>query len=71
MHGAKAYDGAQIMLTALKTSNVAAGKELADAIRATQYEGLLGSFKFDETGVGIFATSIGTITGGKLVAAAG
>ncbi|MET8150586.1 ABC transporter substrate-binding protein [Actinoplanes sp. NPDC049668] len=71
MHGAKAYDGAQIMLTAMKTSNVASGKELADAIRGTQYEGLLGSFKFDQTGVGIFATSIGTITGGKLVAAAG
>ncbi|MEU7908765.1 ABC transporter substrate-binding protein [Actinoplanes sp. NPDC049118] len=71
MHGAKAYDGAQIMLTAMKTSDVASGRELADAIRATRYEGLLGSFEFDETGVGIFATSIGTITGGKLVAAAG
>lgn len=70
MHGAKAYDGAQIMLTALKSSNVATGKPLADAIRATKHDGLLGDFSFDETGVGIFATSIGTITGGKLVAAA-
>ncbi|GAA2672773.1 ABC transporter substrate-binding protein [Actinoplanes palleronii] len=71
LHGAKAYDGTQIMLTALKTSNVATGKALADAIRATKYQGLLGSFAFDQTGVGIFATSIGTIKGGKLVAAAG
>lgn len=71
LHGAKAYDGTQIMLTALKNSNVAAGKALADAIRATKYQGLLGGFAFDNTGVGIFATSIGTIQDGKLVAAAG
>ncbi|MEU4235813.1 ABC transporter substrate-binding protein [Actinoplanes sp. NPDC026619] len=71
LHGAKAYDGAQILLTALKSSNVATGKALADAIRGTKYEGLLGSFAFDQTGVGIFATSIGTIKDGKLVAAAG
>lgn len=69
LHGAKAYDGTQILLTALKSSNVATGKELADAIRATKYDGLLGDFAYDETGVGIFATSIGTITNGKLVAA--
>ncbi|MCO8276152.1 ABC transporter substrate-binding protein [Actinoplanes sp. TRM 88003] len=69
LHGAKAYDGTQILLTALKTSNVATGKPLADAIRATKYEGLLGSFAFDRTGVGIFETSIGTIQGGQLVAA--
>ncbi len=68
LHGAKAYDGTQIVLTALKSSKVAKGKALADAIRATQYKGLLGDFKFDDTGVGIFATSIGTITNGKLVA---
>ncbi|GAA0480613.1 branched chain amino acid ABC transporter substrate-binding protein [Paractinoplanes deccanensis] len=69
LHGAKAYDGTQILLTALKTSNVASGKQLADAIRATKHDGLLGDFAFDETGVGIFETSIGVIKGGKLVAA--
>jgi branched-chain amino acid transport system substrate-binding protein len=69
LHGAKAYDGAQILLTALKNSNGATGKALADAIRATKWQGLLGEFAYDETGVGIFKTSIGTITGGKLVAA--
>ena len=68
LHGAKAYDGTNIVLTALKTSNVGTGTKLADAIRATKYQGLLGTFAFDATGVGIFATAIGTITGGKLVA---
>jgi branched-chain amino acid transport system substrate-binding protein len=71
LHGAKAYDGTQILLTALKSSNVATGKALADAIRGTKYQGLLGDFAFDQTGVGIFATSIGTIKDGKLVAATG
>jgi branched-chain amino acid transport system substrate-binding protein len=69
LHGAKAYDGAQIMLTALKNSNVAKGQALADAIRAVKHAGLLGNFSYDNTGVGISATSIGEIKGGKLVAA--
>jgi len=69
LHGAKAYDGTQILLTALKTSNVATGEKLAEAIRATKYAGLLGNFAFDDTGVGIFATAIGLIQGGKLVSA--
>jgi branched-chain amino acid transport system substrate-binding protein len=69
LHGAKAYDGTNIFLTALQTSGVATGQKLADAIRATKYPGLLGDFTFDETGVGIHATSIGVITNGKLVAA--
>jgi branched-chain amino acid transport system substrate-binding protein len=71
LHGAKAYDGTQILLTALKDSDVATGQKLADAIRATKYQGLLGDFAFDTTGVGISATSIGIIQNGKLVAAAG
>jgi branched-chain amino acid transport system substrate-binding protein len=68
LHGAKAYDGANIVFTALKNSNVATGQQLADAIRATKYQGLLGNFEYDETGVGIHATSIGIIKAGKLVA---
>ncbi|MFJ9381574.1 ABC transporter substrate-binding protein [Streptomyces sp. NPDC101455] len=69
LHGAKAYDGANILLTALKTSKIATGQKLADAIRATRYDGLLGDFKYDATGVGIFKTTIGIIKGGKLEAA--
>ena len=69
LHGAKAYDGTQIMLTAMKNSGVATGKKLADAIRAVKYEGLMGDFAFDATGVGISATSIGIIKKGTLVKA--
>jgi branched-chain amino acid transport system substrate-binding protein len=69
LHGAKAYDGAQILFTALQDSKVATGQGLADAIRATKRAGLLGNFAFDDTGVGIFSTTIGLIKGGKLVAA--
>ncbi|MBR7834635.1 ABC transporter substrate-binding protein [Actinospica durhamensis] len=68
LHGAKAYDGTEILLTALKTSGLATGLKLADAIRATQYDGLLGDFRYDKTGVGIFKTSIGIVKNGSLVA---
>ena len=71
LHGAKAYDGANIILTALQSSGGATGQQLADAIRATRYRGLLGDFAYDATGVGIFATTIGIIRGGKLTAADG
>ena len=67
MHGAKAYDGANIVFTALESSGGATGLELADEIRATKYAGLLGNFEYDESGVGIHATSIGVIKSGKLV----
>ena len=50
------------MITALKASNACTGQALADAIRAVHYDGLLGNFAYDSTGVGIFATSIGIIT---------
>ncbi|MFF0518112.1 ABC transporter substrate-binding protein [Actinomadura nitritigenes] len=71
LHGAKAYDGTSILLTALKNSDVATGKKLADAIRAVQYQGLLGDFRYDETGVGIKATSIGIMKNGTVVKADG
>ncbi|WP_329126368.1 ABC transporter substrate-binding protein [Streptomyces sp. NBC_01465] len=67
LHGAKAYDGANILLTALKTSKGATGQKLADAIRATAYQGLLGTFQYGEDGVGITKTTIGVIRDGKLV----
>jgi branched-chain amino acid transport system substrate-binding protein len=66
LHGAKAYDGTKIFLDALKSTGGKGGKELSDAIRSTKYAGLLGNFAFDETGVGIHETQIGTITSGAL-----
>jgi branched-chain amino acid transport system substrate-binding protein len=69
LHGAKAYDGAQILLTALKNSDVATGKKLADAIRAVRHQGLMGDFAYDQTGVGIKATTIGIVRNGEVVKA--
>jgi branched-chain amino acid transport system substrate-binding protein len=68
LHGAKAYDGANIFLTALKATGGKGGSDLADAIRDTTYDGLLGTFQFDDSGVGIHETKIGIIQGGKLTA---
>jgi branched-chain amino acid transport system substrate-binding protein len=67
-HAAKAYDGARILIEALRTSNGATGLALAQAIRATHFSGLLGSFAFDATGVGIQRTRVATIKAGKIVA---
>lgn len=66
LHGAKAYDGAQVMIAALKSCGDCTGLALANAIRAVHYTGLLGTFSYNSTGVGIFATSIGIITDGKI-----
>ena len=66
LHGAKAYDGAEVMIAALKACGACTGLALANAIRAVHYAGLLGNFSYNSTGVGIFATSIGIITGGAI-----
>ncbi len=66
LHGAKAYDGAEIMIAALKACNACTGLNLANAIRAVHYDGLLGNFAYDSTGVGVAATAIGIITDGKI-----
>src|SRR3984957_11323358 len=66
LHGAKAYDGAEIMIAALKACNACTGLNLANAIRAVHYAGLLGNFAYDSTGVGIFATAIGILPDGKI-----
>lgn len=66
LHGAKAYDGAQVMIAALRACDACTGLALANAIRAVHYSGLLGSFAYNGSGVGIFATAIGIITDGKI-----
>jgi len=66
LHGAKAYDGAQIMIAALKACNACTGLNLANAIRAVHYSGLLGNFAFDSSGVGVSATAIGIVTNGVI-----
>jgi branched-chain amino acid transport system substrate-binding protein len=69
LHGAKAYDGAQIVIQALRNSHAAAGLKLASAIRAVHYHGLLGNFVFDQDGVGLRQTRIGIIKGSEVVPA--
>jgi branched-chain amino acid transport system substrate-binding protein len=66
LHGAKAYDGAEVMIAALTACHACTGLALANAIRAVHYDGLLGNFAYNSTGVGIFATAIGVITDGKI-----
>jgi len=66
LHGAKAYDGAKVMIAALQACHGCTGLALATAIRAVHYEGLLGSFTYNNQGVGIFATAIGVISDGKI-----
>ncbi|MEU6415300.1 ABC transporter substrate-binding protein [Microbispora sp. NPDC046933] len=68
LHGAKAYDGARIVIEALKATGGEGGQKLADAIRATKHSGLLGDFAYDESGVGLHSTRIAVIKSGKLVA---
>lgn len=70
VHGAKAYDGTEIVLKALQQTHGAGGQALADAIRSTHYQGLLGTYNFDSSGVGLHQTQIGEIKNGVLVAAA-
>lgn len=69
LHGAKAYDGAQIVIRALRNVHAAAGLKLASAIRAVHYHGLVGNFVFNKDGVGLVVTRIGIITGGQVVPA--
>lgn len=69
LHGAKAYDGAQIVIAGLRNSRAATGLKLASAIRAVHYRGLLGDFVFDRDGVGLRQTRIGIIKGSQVVPA--
>jgi len=67
-HAAKAYDGARIVIEALRSSGNATGLPLAQSIRATRFRGLLGNFAFDASGVGIQRTRVATIKAGKIAA---
>ncbi|GAB3426857.1 type 1 periplasmic-binding domain-containing protein [Flindersiella endophytica] len=69
-HGAKAYDGASILIEALKQTNGEGGQKLADAIRDVKRDGLLGTYTYDEFGVGIHETKIGLVKAGRVVAGA-
>ncbi|MEV5897596.1 ABC transporter substrate-binding protein [Nonomuraea fuscirosea] len=67
MHVAKAYDGASILIEALKQTKGEGGQKLADAIRGVKRAGLLGDYAYDANGVGIHETKIGLVKDGKVV----
>ena len=68
LHGAKAYDGMSIFIAAMrKTPNNMSGPKLIAAVRSIKYDGLLGHFKYDDTGLGLHATQIGIVKSGKIV----
>ncbi len=70
LHGAKAYDGMNVFIAAMRRAQPdLSGPKLIDAVRAIEYDGLLGRFKYDDKGLGLHATQIGTIRGGKVVPA--
>jgi branched-chain amino acid transport system substrate-binding protein len=67
-HGAKANDGMNMFILAMKkTPTDLSGPKLIEAVRSIEYEGLLGKFKYDATGLGLHATQIGIIKAGKIV----
>lgn len=69
-HGAKAYDGMNIFIAAMrKAGSDLSGTKLVAAVRAIEYDGLLGHFKFDDQGLGLHQTQIGVIKGGKVTPA--
>jgi branched-chain amino acid transport system substrate-binding protein len=72
LHGAKAYDGMQIVAKAVKTLNGKVTDEgIAQAMHDISYDGLLGHFQYNDKGVGLFKTRIGVIKNGKVELAQG
>jgi branched-chain amino acid transport system substrate-binding protein len=70
LHGAKAYDGMSVFIAAMrKAGSDLSGPKLTAAVRSIEYDGLLGHFKYDDHGLGLHATQIGFIRGGKVVPA--
>jgi branched-chain amino acid transport system substrate-binding protein len=69
LHGAKAYDGMQIVARAVGTLNGKVTNEaIAQAMHRISYDGLLGHFQYNDKGVALFKTRIGVIKNGKVEA---
>ncbi len=67
-HGAKAYDGAELLIQALNAAypNIT-GATIASALHAIHnYQGLQGTANFDATGEAFHNTLMGVITNGQL-----
>jgi branched-chain amino acid transport system substrate-binding protein len=67
LHGAKAYDGMQIVAkAAASVKGKVTNEAIAEAMHRISYDGLLGHFQYNDKGVALFKTRIGVIKGGKV-----
>jgi branched-chain amino acid transport system substrate-binding protein len=70
LHGAKAYDGMQLVAKAVASLNgKISGEAIAQAMHNVSYDGLLGHFDYNDVGVGLSQTHIGVIKNGEVQAA--
>jgi branched-chain amino acid transport system substrate-binding protein len=69
LHGAKAYDGMQLVAKAVASLNgKISGEAIAQAMHDISYDGLLGHFDYNDVGVGLSQTHIGIIKNGEVEA---
>jgi branched-chain amino acid transport system substrate-binding protein len=67
LHGAKAYDGMQIVAKAVASlKGKVTNEAISEAMHRISYDGLLGHFQYNDKGVALFKTRIGVIKGGKV-----
>jgi branched-chain amino acid transport system substrate-binding protein len=67
LHGAKAYDGMQIVAkAAASVKGKVTNEAISEAMHRISYDGLLGHFEYNDKGVALFKTRIGVIKGGKV-----
>jgi branched-chain amino acid transport system substrate-binding protein len=65
LHGANVYDGQNMIMLAMERANPLTSENVAAELhKVCGYEGLLGTFCYDETGEGIKTTHVGVIKGG-------
>jgi len=69
LHGAKAYDGLQLVAKAVASlDGKVSGEAIAQAMHDISYDGLLGHFDYNDVGVGLSQTHIGVIKNGEVEA---
>jgi branched-chain amino acid transport system substrate-binding protein len=69
LHGAKAYDGMQVVAKAVASlDGKISGEGIAQAMHDINYDGLLGHFDYSDVGVGLSQTHIGVIKNGEVQA---
>jgi branched-chain amino acid transport system substrate-binding protein len=65
LHGANVYDGQNMIMMAMEKANPLTPENVAAELhKVCNYQGLLGTFCYDDTGEGIKTTHVGIIKGG-------